>query len=465
MSWARGARPISLAAVLATALLLLASAARAEPCGRPDVDATFPPHDASGVPQNAILAAHYTAPADYGGEAVTLTRNGTEDVLVDAAYDAAESMLRAVPVAPLVAGEYHILWPALRGVATGVGLGTGSSFAVGAAIDSAPPHFDGLRAATWDFSRETDPCTDSLEDRYTYELSLGELGDDQATALLSVVVFETKGPGRAPGAAPTELAVVPLPSGGGSIHITRPSNQAGNVCFAAVLRDLALNVSGGGDEEACVATVEPPFFEGCSLALRGRSAPASGAAWVIAGLALALRRRRRAALGALGLGGIGALSLLGCSRPPTSDAPPSAPKLARASAFECRAGACSQRQPRLPDDGEWRCAELDGTVLCAGGEPAAGAVAGPADPAYRCGYRPNGERVCLDRAPDYPPGGPGVYACRFDAAHGGSRECREQPTPVPHPVLAALPSGSPECWLDRDCAERCERGYCSGAPR
>lgn len=448
--------------VLACALLTT-SVARGAPCGRPDVDATFPPHEASGVPQNAILAAHYSAPADYRGEPATLTRDGV-DVPVDAAYDAAESMLRASPSTALVPGHYSIVWPALRGVATGVGLGQGASFAVGDGVDTAAPHFEGLRAARWDFTRETDPCTDSLEDRYGYDLELGELGDDQASSLLSVVVFETQGPGRASSAAPTELAVVPMPSGG-TVHVARTSKEAGKVCFAAVLRDLTLNVSGGGDEEACVETVEPPFFEGCSLAGHRSATPGPllGSVMVLAGLAA--RRRRRRWLAALGAGGAGVLGIVGCSRELGDEPEPSAPALARASRFECSAGVCSQRAPRVPDDGEWRCAELAGAALCAGGEPAAGTIAGPADPGYRCGRRPNGERVCVDMAPDYPPGGPDVYACRFDGEQGGIRECREHPKAASTAVLAALPERNPDCWLDRDCSGRCDRGYCSGAPR
>ena len=439
--------------------LFAGSAARAEPCGRPDIDATFPPQGASGVPQNAILAAHYRAPADYHEEPVTLTRDETTDVPVDVSYDNGESMLRAVPRAPLAPGGYRIVWPALRGVATSVGLGATRSFSVDTAVDTAPPHFDGLRKATWDFSREDDPCTDSQEDRYGFELSLGDYGDDMPSSLLSVVVFETRSPKHPAGTPPTELAVLPLPSDG-TVSIERPSKEAGKVCFAAVLRDLALYTSGGGDEEACVETVEPPFFEGCSLAARGGSPPAPVALVLAALLALRARRRRRATLGVLSLGAAGAFA---CSRVPVGDAPHEASALASVSPFDCRAGSCSQRHSRLPDDGEWTCAELDGVVLCAGGEPASGTVAGPADRAFRCGQRPNGERVCVNRTPDYPPGGRERYACRFDAEHGVTRECREHPTPAP--VLAALPSTAPDCWLDRDCSGRCDRGHCTGAPR
>ena len=46
-------------------LLSLSRVVQAAPCGRPDVDLTFPPSDATSVPSNALLAAHYAAPALY----------------------------------------------------------------------------------------------------------------------------------------------------------------------------------------------------------------------------------------------------------------------------------------------------------------------------------------------------------------------------------------------------------------
>src|SRR5688572_7340752 len=75
-----------------------------------------------------------------------------------------------------------------------------------------------------------------------------------------------------------------------------------------------------------------------------------------------------------------------------------------ASSFSCGSDGCIQLHPRLPDSGEWRCAERGQVVWCAGGEPAAGVVSGPPDPRYRCGRRwgqAREERVCVDRSPDY----------------------------------------------------------------
>ena len=51
----------------------------------------------------------------------------------------------------------------------------------------------------------------------------------------------------------------------------------------------------------------------------------------------------------------------------------------RAGAFECRENTCVQRHPRLPDDGEWLCADAAGAAVCAGGEPAAGVARARAD--------------------------------------------------------------------------------------
>jgi hypothetical protein len=132
----------------------------------------------------------------------------------------------------------------------------------------------------------------------------------------------------------------------------------------------------------------------------------------------------------------------------------------------CDDARCSQRQVRLPDDGEWRCAELDGVALCAGGEPAAGVVQTSSQRGYRCGARrgPKRERVCVDPAPDYPPEGPAGYGCRFDAEHGNRRECRARDQ-VTEQAQAELPAKAPDCWLDADCSGRCDRGFCVGATR
>src|SRR6187399_1894523 len=91
---------------LALVVLSVLSSGRAlaEPCGRPDVDSTYPPNAAANVPPNAVLSAHYAAPADYVDEMVTLVGPDGADVTIDVSYDDAESMLRAEPLDELVPG-------------------------------------------------------------------------------------------------------------------------------------------------------------------------------------------------------------------------------------------------------------------------------------------------------------------------------------------------------------------------
>ncbi|HEX6277766.1 MAG TPA: hypothetical protein VFZ53_32210 [Polyangiaceae bacterium] len=130
-----------------------------------------------------------------------------------------------------------------------------------------------------------------------------------------------------------------------------------------------------------------------------------------------------------------------------------------ASPFVCTGETCTQRHVRLPDDGEWRCAEHDGVVWCAGGEPAAGVVPAGTARGYRCGARrgsPSGERVCVDVAPDYPPGGPSAFRCSFAQERGVVRTCSRSPGTLRPPRLGAAPN----CWIDEDCPGRCERGTC-----
>jgi hypothetical protein len=434
---------------------MLASPAAAAPCGRPDVDVTFPPNGADAVPSNAILAAHYRAPADYQDEPVSLTGPDGGELGLDLSYDDAESMLRAFPLTPLAPGEHRIVWPALRGVATGVGLGRSAEFTVGPSVDTEAPRFSGTSGLEWRLLRDEDPCTSGLEDRFAYDLELGALSDDQATSLLSVVVFETRSPTQ-PDGPPKQLTVRPLPAGG-HLSLERSSTRSGTVCFAAVLRDLALYTSGGGDREVCAETTAPPYFEGCALAPVPARSDARGAWLVVVALLLGARRRRRHGFVALGAAG-----LIGCSERTASRELPPEPAPREASAFVCHAGQCSQRHVRLPDDGEWRCAELDGVVLCAGGEPAAGVVPASATGGYRCGERRGAsrERVCVDESPDTPPGRRGAYRCRFESDQGVTRVC--VPRDQPNAAVAALPRRAPECWLDADCPGRCERGFCVG---
>jgi hypothetical protein len=154
-----------------------------------------------------------------------------------------------------------------------------------------------------------------------------------------------------------------------------------------------------------------------------------------------------------------ALLALGCARGEAPSEKPPPRRTIEASPFVCNGDVCLQRHVRLPDDGEWRCAERDGVVWCAGGEPAAGVVAAKASRGYRCGERRGSkerERVCVDAAPDYPDGGAAQFRCRFEQEHGVVRSCTRAGG-----AQRPLPAGAePNCWLDADCAGRCERGTC-----
>ena len=136
-------------------------------------------------------------------------------------------------------------------------------------------------------------------------------------------------------------------------------------------------------------------------------------------------------------------------------------RVREASEFVCEGERCVQRHPRLPDTGEWRCAEREGVVWCAGGEPAAGVVALPPSRGYTCGERRKSERgrrerVCVDAAPDYPSDRAGEFSCRF--TERGERECVRRASALKPLARPAMPN----CWLDADCeSARCDRGTCA----
>lgn len=277
-------------ALLALAGSLVTESAAGAPCGIPDVDFTFPRPNALRVPSNATLAAHYGAPAEYDDELVTLTASNGADVPVTVAFDEAEGLLRATPVvSPLIAGSYTVVWPSLRGPATGRGRSKAVDFSVAATEDLQPPTFAGLEAVTWDLAREQDPCTEAMEDRYTFDLELGAASDDVESSHLAVLVFETEHPRSGPSTAPKQIGIYPMPDDG-VLHLKRPARRAGKSCFAAVTRDLVGFVSAGGNEEVCAETIEPPWFEGCSLTRRRSGSGAS--ALVLFGLGWLVRRRR-----------------------------------------------------------------------------------------------------------------------------------------------------------------------------
>lgn len=273
-------------------LLLAPQAALGAPCGRPDVDLTFPPHDATRVPSNAQLSAHYASPALYDDEPVTLTDADGNEIPIAVSYDDAESTLRASPEQPLSSGFHELVWPALRSVSSGgVGRGSTTTFFVTDTPDSGLPTFQGLTEVEWDLSRDSDPCLDNLQDRFVFDLKLGDASDEAGSELLSVLVFETLDPASPDQTEPSKVALRALPENG-RLEVRRPARKAGKTCFAAVVQDLVGNVSGGGEVEVCTKTKRPPFFDGCTLTARTEPDSSSrGQAWLWLLLAWGLRRR------------------------------------------------------------------------------------------------------------------------------------------------------------------------------
>ena len=129
--------------------------------------------------------------------------------------------------------------------------------------------------------------------------------------------------------------------------------------------------------------------------------------------------------------------------------------------FVCEGDVCVQPYPRLPDAGEWRCADHGGVVWCAGGEAAAGVVPGSPTKGYRCGARSGlgrAERVCIDQHPDFPLDQPQGYACSFAQERGITRVCKRG---SPTSVRPLAPDALPACWLGKDCGSgECDRGTC-----
>jgi hypothetical protein len=285
--------PRAVAGWAAGFLIFAAPSAQGAPCGRPDVDFAFPPNDASNVPQNAQLSAHYGSPALYDDEPVQLKGPSGDQLGVSVVYDDAQSMLRASPDQPLQNGFNEVVWPALRSVSSGgVGRGSTIGFVVDDSIDASPPRFAGLSGISWDLSRDRDPCLDRLEDRFVFELELGDVDDDAGRELLSALVFQTVDPANAD-AEPSQVALRAVPASG-KLEVRRPAKKAGRTCFAAVVQDLLGNVSGGGEVEVCTQTKRPPFFDGCALGTPGARSTSTSWAWAAGALLWALARRRGA---------------------------------------------------------------------------------------------------------------------------------------------------------------------------
>ncbi len=281
--------------------------ARADSCDHPDLIETIPDDLATGVPLNASLFARYATNAQYIDETVTLeqTLGGGDDagvaagtaVPVSVTFDQAEGLLQATPMTPLMARApaYVVKWPSLRGLDTAT-LGTSASthFTTGSIIDSASPTFGGLKAVSWDVSREHDSCTDNVQERYVFDLTLGDAADDGGRDALTLIVFETSGPGVDSG-APVPVLVERIPAAGQHVSITK-TDLVGHVCFAAIVQDLTGNPSTSG-APVCVDTVAPPFFYSCATG-PGRHPWRAGLLCAAAMLVVIAKRRTRGRTGA-----------------------------------------------------------------------------------------------------------------------------------------------------------------------
>jgi hypothetical protein len=155
-----------------------------------------------------------------------------------------------------------------------------------------------------------------------------------------------------------------------------------------------------------------------------------------------------------------------------------------APAFACAGDRCEQPHPRMPDDGEWQCADSAGATICTGGERAAGVAAAPVDSGWFCGARRGaeaGSRVCVDLSPDFPDGRPPGWRCTTLHDGPARRVCTRDPDAHTlaetcdraHPCVdgsrcadgRCVPERpSPACWLESDCGGvgRCHFGSCSG---
>jgi hypothetical protein len=264
--------------------------ARAQTCGAPDLLSAVPSDAAVGVPIAAPLHAYYAASAIYQSEPILLDLpDGTAQALIGE-FDPAESRLTLTPPDPLQPDTaYTVHWPELRGTtAGGKGLGARVAFTTGEAPDLAPPSFGGATKLTWDWTRETDACTDDMEDRLVFDVALADASDDGGRDSLTLILSQTQGPKL--GSGPQQILRSALPPPGKPAHVSlRLDGAVGHVCFAALVRDLTDKISGGGDQEACVDTTRPPFFNGCAITRTGRA----GGAWLAGAIALLLVLRRR----------------------------------------------------------------------------------------------------------------------------------------------------------------------------
>jgi hypothetical protein len=214
---------------------------------------------------------------------------------VTVSFNAAEGLLQATPLSLLTPNTAYVIhWPALRGIDTAT-LGTTMNlhFTSGTTEDLSPPTFGGITSVSWDVSRENDSCTNQVDERYVFDLGIGDAADEGGRDSLTLIVFQTSGPG-VDASAPLPVLVQGIPPVGQGVTVTS-TDLVGHVCFAAIVQNLAGHVSTSG-APMCVDTVAPPFFYSCGVAQglgSRRSHRLPAAAIVTAAAALILFGRRR----------------------------------------------------------------------------------------------------------------------------------------------------------------------------
>ena len=258
-------RRVVLGALLGAAIA--APRATAAPCGKPDLLDMIPRDGAPDVPPNATFTAFYERSAEYLGEQVVVVTPDGNETALPATFDNGEGRLSVTPPDPLAPGQYVVRWPVLRSRSSAIaGVGGEARFTVGTQPDVEAPTFEGVADVSWDYARETDECTDEVTKRYVFDIDIGLASDDGGRDGLTLILFQTAGPGAEAG--PVQVHTRALPgSAAVSFRVALvPEDAIGRVCFAGLVRDTTGKISNSADHEVCVETVSPPFFRGCAVA-------------------------------------------------------------------------------------------------------------------------------------------------------------------------------------------------------
>jgi hypothetical protein len=249
------------------ALVALPRAAAAAPCGKPDLLDMIPPNGALAVPANATWAAYYASTAEYLGEQVIVVTPDGNRQAFPARFDMTEGRLSVTPPDLPAPGQYTVEWPVLRASGSAEpGTDGKATFTVDDRLDESPPTFEGVQKVSWDYQRDTDECTDEVTKRYVFDLDLGFASDDGGRDGLTLILFQTSGPAADAGSVPVHARALPKSAAAKVRIAVVPEDAIGRVCFAGLVRDMTGKISNGGDVEACVQTVPPPFFRGCAVA-------------------------------------------------------------------------------------------------------------------------------------------------------------------------------------------------------